>query len=209
MMTNAPIVLILLVALSVAATSSAPPREQVPAQVSVRAEKDWADPAALEKRRVEAERLPLFSGTDPIAFTLLADFKAIQSDRNPDSTRTFPATIQIAANDGSMRSVDLQVRTRGHARRSFNTCDFAPLRIEFPKSRMKGTVFEGQDAVKLGVHCREGVRTFEQYVLREYAAYRIYNLLTPQSFRARGARDLRGRCEAEAHFHAVRHVHRG
>jgi len=187
-MTNAPIALGLLLALSVAVTAEAPPPGQAPAKVSVRAEKDWADPAALEKRRVEAERLPLFSGTDPIAFTLLADFKAIQSDRNPESTKTFPATIQIAANDGSMRSVDLQVRTRGHARRSFNTCDFAPLRIEFPKSRMKGTVFEGQDAVKLGVHCREGVKAFEQYVLREYAAYRIYNMITPQSFRARLAR---------------------
>jgi hypothetical protein len=150
--------------------------------------KDWADPATIEKRRLDAEKLPLFNGTDPLAVTIVADFKAIQNDRDPDSAKTFPATIQFAANDGSPRSVDLQVRTRGHSRRSFNTCDFAPLRIEFPKDQMKGSVFAGQNALKLGVHCREGVKEFEQYVLREYAAYRIYNLLTPQSFRARLAR---------------------
>jgi hypothetical protein len=150
--------------------------------------KDWPDARTLEKRRTEAEKLPLFAGTDPVVLTLTADFKAIQGDRNPESTKVFPATIQFAGADGAPVTMDLQVRTRGHARRSYNVCDFAPLRLEFPKDRTKGTVFEGQTGIKLGVHCREGVKEFEQYVLREYAAYRIYNLLTAQSFRARLAR---------------------
>ncbi len=152
------------------------------------APKEWPDAKTLEKRRTDAEKLPLFAGTEPIVLTLTADFKAVQSDRDPESTKTFPATIQLAANDGSMKTVELPIRTRGHARRSFNTCDFAPLRLEFPKDKMKGTVFADQEAIELGVHCREGVREFAQYVLREYAAYRIYNLVTPQSFRARLAR---------------------
>ncbi len=148
----------------------------------------WPNAAALEKRRVEAENRPLFKAADPVAFTLTADFKAIQGDRDPESTKTFPATMQFTANGGSTRTVDLQVRTRGHARRSFNTCDFAPLWLDFKKGEMKDSVFEGQNRIKLGVHCREGVKEFEQYVLREYAAYRIYNLITPASFRARLAR---------------------
>jgi hypothetical protein len=150
--------------------------------------RQWPDAATMEKRRLEAENLPLFKSADPVAFTLTADFKAIQGDRDPGSTKTYPATMQFTANDGSTRSVELEVRTRGHARRSFNVCDFAPLWLDFKKDRMKGSVFEGQGKIKLGVHCREGVKEFEQYVLREYAAYRIYNLITPQSFRARLAR---------------------
>ena len=149
--------------------------------------RSWPDAATIEKHRLEAENLPLFQATEPVSFTLTADFKAIQGDRD-ESTRTFPATMQVAANDGSTRSVDLEVRTRGHARRSFNVCDFAPLWLDFKKGQMKDSVFEGQGKIKLGVHCREGVKEFEQYVLREYAAYRIYNLLTPQSFRARLAK---------------------
>ena len=39
--------------------------------------------------------------------------------------------------------------------------------------------------MKLGTHCRSDVSLFEQYVLREYTVYRLYNLLTPYSFRAR------------------------
>lgn len=38
------------------------------------------------------------------------------------------------------------------------------------------------------VTCRRGSDSYEQYVLREYAAYRAYNALTPVSFRVRLAR---------------------
>jgi hypothetical protein len=81
----------------------------------------------------------------------------------------------------------LQIRTRGHSRRKPTVCDFAPLRLEFQKELTKGTLFEGPRALKLGTHCRDN-GTFEQYVLREYAVYRLFNLLTPRSFRARLAK---------------------
>jgi hypothetical protein len=158
-------------------------------QAPSRTAEAWPSAAKMEERRLEAEALPLFSGTEPVEITLTADFKAVQGDRNPESTKTFPATIQVAGADGAMVTRPLGIRTRGHSRRSFNVCDFAPLRLELPKGEFKGTVFQGLDGgLKLGAHCREGVKSFEQYVLREYAAYRIYNLITPQSFRARLAK---------------------
>jgi hypothetical protein len=40
----------------------------------------------------------------------------------------------------------------------------------------------------LTTHCRAGARTYEQYVLKEYLAYRILNLLTDSSLRVRLAR---------------------
>ncbi len=45
-------------------------------------------------------------------------------------------------------------------------------------------MFDGQENLKLVTHCRN-LKAAEQYPLREYAAYRIFNLLTPKSFRAR------------------------
>jgi hypothetical protein len=45
-------------------------------------------------------------------------------------------------------------------------------------------VFEGQRALKLVTHCRN-TDDYEQYILHEYLVYRIFNLLTPRSFRAR------------------------
>jgi hypothetical protein len=60
-----------------------------------------------------------------------------------------------------------------------------PLRVEFYKAGVKGTVFEGEQSLKLGAHCQNGNREFEQVVLREHLAYRIFNLITPNSNRTR------------------------
>jgi hypothetical protein len=183
------IILVLICALS-AAPAAQQPRATLPAPAAPKssAPKDWPDAQTMQKKQQEAENRPLFSSATPLAFTLTANFKAINNDRAPTSTKTFPATMQFTRDDGSAASVELQVRTRGHVRRGYGICGFAPLRLELPKTQMKGTVFDGQNALKLGTHCRDGVAVFEQYVLREYAAYRISNLITPRSFRARLAK---------------------
>jgi hypothetical protein len=156
-----------------------------PAQSSV--SEPWPDATTLQDRRRSAQNRLLFASAEPLAFTLEADFRAVQGDRDPKSTKTFPAKMTFANDDGSTVSIDLQIRTRGHSRRLRQTCDFAPLRLEFPKDSTRRTVFDGHGPIKLGTHCRS-VNEFEQYVLREYTAYRIYNLLTPRSFRARLAK---------------------
>jgi hypothetical protein len=147
----------------------------------------WPTPGALAERRAEAEARRLFADDAPLVLTLTADFKAVTRDRDPDSTRTFPATITYTGAGGTTVSTPLAIRNRGHARRQVSTCDFPPLRLEFDRAAVTDTVFAGHRALKLGTHCRE-VSEFEQYVLREFAAYRIFNLITPQSFRVRLAR---------------------
>src|SRR6478609_8280114 len=146
--------LVIAIAIGVPAARTAAQTQAEPAA----GPKPWPDAKTMEKRRADAAARKLFTTTDPLAITLTANFKAVQSDRNPESTKTFPATIAFAAESGAPVSVDVQIRTRGHARRSFNTCDFAPLRVEFPKAEVKGTVFDEQRAIKLGTHCREGVK---------------------------------------------------
>jgi len=144
----------------------------------------WPDADTLRKRQAEAEGRPLFSSADTLVFTLTADFKAIQKDRDPSSTRRFPGVLAMAAPGGGVTSIQIQIGTRGKVRLDPRTCDFAPLRIEFVKSAVKKTVFDGQNALKLVTHCWQDA-TFEQYVLREYLAYRVFNIHTPRSFRAR------------------------
>jgi hypothetical protein len=146
----------------------------------------WPDAKTLEERRKSAENRRLFGSFEPLEITITSDFKAVMRDRDPQSTKTFPATITFPDN-GSSVTLPLQIRTRGHSRRLRQTCDFAPLRLEFPKEEARKTMFEGYGPIKLGTHCR-AVTEFEQYVLREYTVYRMYNLLTPYSFRARLAK---------------------
>jgi hypothetical protein len=150
--------------------------------------KPWQDAATTAAERRAAENRPLFAASEPLAFTLRADFKAVQRDRNVESTATHPATLVVPAGDGTDRSIPVRIRTRGHSRRKPGLCTFAPLRIEFGSNPI-GTLFEGQTHLKLGTHCRE-TDEFEQHVLREYAVYRMFNVLTPRSYRVRLAQAL-------------------
>jgi hypothetical protein len=147
----------------------------------------WPEPAVLEARRTEAEQRPLFQQPDPIAFTLAADFKTINKDRNPDSANRYPALLTLADPRGREQTLHIRVGPRGHLRRMTRTCDFVPLRLELAGNDLAGTVLDGQTNLKLGTHCRDD-KDFDQYVLREYVSYRLFNLVTPQSFRARLAR---------------------
>jgi hypothetical protein len=163
----------------------------------------WPDADGMRKRQLDAEQLPLFATDEPLALTITADFKAINRDRNPNSTKRFPGTIALPG--AGAATIPVQLGTRGNVRLNARTCDFAPLRVDFvrraaqgaapaaagatapgDKGALKGTAFEGQESLKLVTHCWASA-TFDQYLLREYLAYRIFNLHTPRSFRARRA----------------------
>lgn len=136
----------------------------------------------LQRTRSAMQRA-LFSSDEQIPVTLIADFKAVNRDRDVESTKVFPATIVVPALNGGEDRIAVNIRTRGHSRRATGTCTFAPLRIEFT-GKIDGTVFEGHKSLKLGTHCRD-VDSYEQYVYREFAAYKLFNSITPRSFRAR------------------------
>src|SRR5437773_2199014 len=147
----------------------------------------WPDAKKTGERRRAAENRRLFQSSDPLRLTLTADFKAVNKERDPSSTRRFPAVMRIDGGDGEGRSIPVKLRTRGHFRLMSRNCSFVPLRVEFPRQEVEGTVFEGVGSLKLGTHCA-GDQEYEQYTLREYLAYRIFNLFTPRSFRARLAK---------------------
>ena len=142
----------------------------------------WPTPEKMIERKLDAEARPLFATEAPLDVTLVGDFKAINKDRNPTSTQRYPASLRVGD-----ASLDVEVSARGHLRRMARTCDYVPLRVTFPKKVAAATAFAKQDALKLVVQCAGG-DDWEQYVLREYLAYRIFNVITPNSFRVRLAR---------------------
>jgi hypothetical protein len=163
---------------------SAPPPKKNPLLKLI---EPWPDAETMTKRRIASESLPLFDSTEPFAFTLAGDFKALNKDRNLESTKRFPGELRIAGEDGKQVTLPVQLSARGHSRRNPRTCDYVPIRVEFPKKGVGGTPFARQEALKLVVQCSKG-GDFEQYLLREYLAYRLFNVITHKSFRARLAR---------------------
>jgi len=177
------LVLTVLSAPLAAQQKSAPPAKKNPLLKLV---EPWPSPEKLRDRRLDAEASPLFASVEPLSVTLVADFKAINRDRDPNSKQRFPGTLKLEAG-ADTPGIDVQIGARGHVRRMARTCDYVPLKLEFVKKATAGTVFAKQDALKLVVQCAGGGE-FEQYLLREYLAYRIFNILSHRSYRARLAR---------------------
>jgi len=149
--------------------------------------KSWPGAQELRERQVAAENLPLFRTAEPLAFTLAADFKALNRDRKVDSLQRFSGVLTAAGERGQPVAIPVRVSTRGKVRLDPRACSFAPLRVEFSKKNAKGTAFESQGSLKLVTHCQNSSE-YEQYVLGESLAYKIANVLTPASFRIRVAR---------------------
>jgi len=170
-------------------TAAHAPQVQKPAAAAaekpLKPPKPWPlDADTYRKRRLEAEALPLFASQDPVEVTLTADWKTVQRDRDVDSKKTYPGTLAIVTDGTPGAPIAIELRTRGHVRRNARLCEFAPLRLEFSKKSVAGTIFEGQGHIKLCTHCQsEGV--YQQYVLKEYLANRLLNALTPRSLRVR------------------------
>jgi hypothetical protein len=94
---------------------------------------------------------------------------------------------------------DVLISARGNSR--MRICGFPPLSFNFEPQGMPGTVFEGQHRIKQVSHCRNRDAS-EQDALEEYAAYRIFELLTPVSYRVRLVHmyynDMEGRLDEDA-----------
>jgi len=137
----------------------------------------------------------LFTSNELLEFKLEANWDELNGDRDQESPER-AGQVLWTNSEGQEVVIPIQVKTRGIFRLQRSTCAFPPLRLDFPSEGTEGTVFQGQDKIKLVTHCRDR-DDYEQNVLEEYLAYRIYNLLTDISFRVRPARityvDSRGK----------------
>lgn len=121
----------------------------------------------------------LFDSDEVLELTLRADLKTVFKDRG-DDPQYHPASIHYRADQNAI-SIPIKIRTRGHFRKLSSNCKYPPILLNFGKSSTpKNALFEGQDKVKLVTPCRG-----DQYVIREYLVYKLYNLITAKSFKAR------------------------
>ena len=136
-----------------------------------------------------AETAPLFTSHEIVEITLTADFHTMrEDDRSDEDSEERPARLEWVDSDGSTGTQEIQIQTRGNFRLSARNCDFPPLRLNVKTGDAEGTLLHGQDKIKVVSPCKLGQDYWQQYVFSEYLIYRMYNLLSPLSFRARLAR---------------------
>lgn len=125
---------------------------------------------------------PLFSDNAIVTLKIVAPFSELIRNA-PTSTKPYPATLTLSG-EATPESHAIMLSARGKSRRDKKTCRFPPLRVEFKEKPGDDSLFDGQKRLKLVTHCRPSSR-YQQYYVREYAAYRLLNAITPLSLKVR------------------------
>lgn len=136
--------------------------------------------AALPAHLTAQSATPLFATDGPLRIELRGPISAIVKGSR-DRVTPRPAQLSLA---GSAERHAIRLTPRGITRLRRETCQFPPLRVDFAAPPAATSLFSGQRRLKLVTHCRPA-EGFQQHLLLEYVAYRLYNRLTPASFRAR------------------------
>ncbi len=123
------------------------------------------------------EPTALFSSDEPIAISISAPWNSV-SKASPDD-EAIAGVVTIGD-----EQLPVAINTRGKSRREKHVCTFPPLKIEFTQKPPDGSLFHKQKKLKLVTYCKSSTR-HQQIVLAEAAAYRLYNVTTPESFRTR------------------------
>lgn len=117
----------------------------------------------------------LFESDEVIEVTLTGPLDSVLDDKKQQ--REQPFVLQVDGVD-----INILAKARGNSR--LRVCTYPPLRLNFINDEVQQTVFEGQKKLRLVNLCSKGNRG-RLDVLEEYAAYRIFNVLSDISYKVR------------------------
>ncbi len=126
----------------------------------------------------KVDRVKFFEDETVVDATLEMDMKDMLGKKAKE--RFLPATLSMTFKDGSSVSQKIEVSARGNFRRE--TCYMPGLKLKFNKDSTS-PMYKFKE-IKLSNGCSSGDDA-GQLVVKEYLAYKIYNLLTDKSLRVR------------------------
>lgn len=122
----------------------------------------------------------LFEDQEVLDIKLSGDLRKLFNDKD-EKADYHPLVLSYRATDSTEVSFALKAKTRGHFRKLLGDCSYPPLLLNFSKKETAASsLFTNQDKIKLVMPCQG-----DEYVIKEWLLYKLYNLVTPKSFRAR------------------------
>ncbi len=119
----------------------------------------------------------LFSG-DGI-FDIILKFDISEYRKKKDDQEYMDALISFFS-DGDTITKKIKLRSRGEFRRKF--CDMPPIMLNFDLDDSTNDDFHNINKLKMVTVCPEGKT---EYLLKEFLTYKLYSVLTPESYRVR------------------------
>jgi hypothetical protein len=129
---------------------------------------------------VPADNWDFFDRHEPLRLTLASDFTKLK--RNKYETKYQPAELTIHLAEGDSATYKIRIRPRGNRR--LDLCGFPPIKLNFKKSDRDNPHIGDETTMKLVTHCNE-LSSYDDWILKEYLVYRMFNVLTDFSFKVR------------------------
>lgn len=123
----------------------------------------------------------LFDEQSILEMEIIGDLKELFNDVNPQNARYLDIIIYYLHADTSV-SLPAKAKTRGNFRCSKSNCKIPPLAIK--PQKINDPIFNTSQRIKLVNPCMNTQRA-QQHIIKEYYAYRIYNILSDYSFKVR------------------------
>jgi hypothetical protein len=123
----------------------------------------------------------LFTNDGILHLALRFDLRTYTSKKPTDEY--LPAILTYFINDKDSINKEIKLKSRGIMRNGI--CDFPPIMLNLKNAGFKGGDMKKIEKIKLVTHCDYGN---ENYLFMEYLVYKLYNVLTDNSFRVRLAK---------------------
>ncbi len=134
----------------------------------------------VEKSDKSEQLTELFRSQEILSVKLGFSNKDVKKKTN-DSTY-IKTNLSYEAGDGSWKEFEVELRVRGNFRLA--KCYFPPIKVKINKSASKGTLFEGNKKLKLVLPCSTQ-KSKNDYIVKEYMAYKLYEIISPYHFNTR------------------------
>lgn len=127
----------------------------------------------------DQETTLLFQDSSPLSVVLKYSNKEMKKETDDSTYIKSSLSYEL---DGVWDSLEVQLRARGNWRKA--NCFLTPVKMVIKKKERKKTVFKGNKELKLVLPCQNSDRGHD-YVLKEYIAYKLYEIVTPYHFKTR------------------------
>lgn len=137
--------------------------------------------AARESLSTPPGALSIFeslNGDEALELHLKTNLRQLISHRSAKQYQE--ASLSYETPQGASVNWNIKIKSRGNAR--LQVCSLPPLYVQFAKQELRAQGLSGKRKLKLVLSCGSN-ELYEQLVLREYLVYKLFNVLTEQSFR--------------------------
>lgn len=125
-----------------------------------------------------SKKIKLFKDDVPLQMTITTDIRQLTGEKEKSAFQKAMVTLKLP--DSTLVKEEIELRTRGNFRKEF--CYIPSLMLNFETAETNRLA--SLEKMKMVSTCRMG-KEYDQLVLKEYLAYKIFNHLTDKSFRVR------------------------